>query len=296
LLKPVEICGIKFKNPLIAASGVYGFGEYYDDFYDLNILGGISCKGLTIAPKNGNPVPRIAETVSGMLNSVGLENPGVPAFCADYLPRLREKIALKPDQTRIIANLSGATIDDYVKGAELLDKTDIDFIELNISCPNVKAGGAAWGITASGAETVTTAVKKATTKPIMVKLTPNVTDITEIAKAAEFAGADALSLINTLLGMRIDIKTRRPILANTFGGLSGAAVFPVALRMVYQTVRAVSIPVVGLGGITSGAAAYEMLLAGAAAIQVGTAIISDPTAPVRILAELNECVDRYGGV
>ncbi|MGN0612235.1 MAG: dihydroorotate dehydrogenase, partial [Ruminiclostridium sp.] len=220
----VNVCGKHFKNPVIAASGAYGFGEDYTDLYPLSELGGISCKGTTIAAKDGNIPPRIAETPSGILNSVGLQNPGVDKFINYYLPRLKKQ------DTVVIANIAGATVEDYAEVAARLDATDVDMIELNISCPNVKQGGATWGVTCSGAASVTKAVRNATKKPVIVKLTPNVTDITEIAKAVEAEGADSVSLINTLLGMRIDIRTRRPILHNNVGGLSGPAVFPVAVR------------------------------------------------------------------
>ncbi len=279
----VTVAGVKFPNPVIAASGTYGFGQDYTDLYPLKVLGGISCKGTTINPKDGNPAPRIAETPAGMLNSVGLQNPGVDVFISEHLPKA------KRDGNIIIANIAGATLDDYRAVAEKLDGTDVDMIELNISCPNVKQGGASWGISCDGAATVTKAVRAVTKKPLMVKLTPNVTNITEIAKAAEAEGADCLSLINTLLGMRIDIKTRRPILKNNVGGFSGPAVFPVAVRMVWQVVNAVGIDVVGLGGITTAEDAVEMMMAGAKAVQVGTAIFTDPYAPVRII----EGLERY---
>ena len=241
----VDVCGKHFKNPVIAASGAYGFGEDYTDLYPLSALGGISCKGTTLNKKDGNIPPRIAETPSGILNSVGLQNPGVDKFINYYLPRLRTQ------DTVVIANIAGAVIDDYIAVAEKLDATDVDMIELNISCPNVKQGGATWGVTCEGAASVTRAVRNATKKPVIVKLTPNVTNITEIAKAVEAEGADSVSLINTLLGMRIDIRTRRPILHNNVGGLSGPAVFPVAVRMVWQVANAVKIPVIGMGGIAT---------------------------------------------
>ena len=255
----VDVCGKHFKNPVIAASGAYGFGEDYTDLYPLSALGGISCKGTTLNKKDGNIPPRIAETPSGILNSVGLQNPGVDKFINYYLPRLRTQ------DTVVIANIAGAVIDDYIAVAEKLDATDVDMIELNISCPNVKQGGATWGVTCEGAASVTRAVRNATKKPVIVKLTPNVTNITEIAKAVEAEGADSVSLINTLLGMRIDIRTRRPILHNNVGGLSGPAVFPVAVRMVWQVANAVKIP-----------------MAGASAVQMGTAIFNDPYAPIKV--------------
>ena len=272
----VNVCGKHFKNPVIAASGAYGFGEDYTDLYPLSELGGISCKGTTIAAKDGNIPPRIAETPSGILNSVGLQNPGVDKFINYYLPRLKKQ------DTVVVANIAGATVEDYAEVAARLDATDVDMIELNISCPNVKQGGATWGVTCSGAASVTKAVRNATKKPVIVKLTPNVTDITEIAKAVEAEGADSVSLINTLLGMRIDIRTRRPILHNNVGGLSGPAVFPVAVRMVWQVSNAVKIPVIGMGGIASAEDAIEMMMAGASAVQMGTAIFGDPYAPIKV--------------
>ena len=288
-----DIAGVHFKNPVIAASGTFGFGFDYAPLYDPGELGGISCKGLTLLRKDGNPPPRVAETPSGMLNSVGLQNPGVDAFIADYLPplvQLRERAG-----TVIIANLAGATLADYVTAAEKLNCSDIDMVELNISCPNVKQGGATWGVLPALASEVTAAVKAVLTrKPLMVKLTPNVTDVTEIARAVTAAGADAVSLINTLLGMRIDINTRRPVLYNNVGGLSGAAVFPVALRMVWQVARAVDVPVVGMGGVCDARGAVEMILAGATAVQVGTAMFAEPRVTVEILRELREYMAERG--
>ncbi|MCM1054918.1 MAG: dihydroorotate dehydrogenase [Bacteroides sp.] len=282
----VTVAGVKFPNPVIAASGTYGFGQDYTDLYPLNRLGGISCKGTTLLPKDGNPAPRIAEAPAGMLNSVGLQNPGVDVFISEHLPKA------KKEGNVIIANIAGAVLDDYRAVAERLDSTDIDMIELNISCPNVKQGGASWGITCEGAALVTKTVRAVTKKPLMVKLTPNVTNIVEIAKAAESEGADCLSLINTLLGMRIDIKTRRPILKNNVGGFSGPAVFPVAVRMVWQVANAVGIDVVGLGGITTAEDAVEMMMAGAKAIQVGTAVFTDPYAPVKIIDGLERYMEN----
>ena len=284
----VNIAGVEFKNPVIMASGTYGNGECYTDLYPIDRLGGISCKGMTIEPRLGNPSPRIAETPSGILNSVGLQNFGVHGFIEKYLP------VLKKSDCVIIANVAGAKIEDYVSAAEALDSTDVDMIELNISCPNVKAGGAAWGISKEGAATVTSAVRKATKKPLIVKLTPNVTDITEIAKAVEAEGADALSLINTLLGMRIDIRTRRPILHNNMGGLSGPAVFPVAVRMVRQCYKSVNIPIIGMGGISTWEDAVEMMLAGASAIQMGTAIFTDPLSPLKVIDGLENYMRENG--
>lgn len=282
----VRIAGVEFPNPVIAASGTYGNGECYTDLYPISKLGGISCKGMTIEPKLGNPPPRIAETYSGILNSVGLQNIGVHGFIEYYLPTLKE------EGNVIIANVAGATVDDYIAAAEALDASDVDMIELNISCPNVKAGGATWGVTVEGASEVTKAVRKATSKPLIVKLTPNVTDITVIAKAVEAEGADAISLINTLLGMRIDIRTRRPILKNNMGGLSGPAVFPVAVRMVHQCYKAVNIPIIGMGGISTWEDAIEMMLAGACAVQMGTAIFSDPYSPLKIIDGIAEYMEK----
>lgn len=281
----VTVAGVKFPNPVIAASGTYGFGQDYTDLYPISKLGGISCKGTTLEPRNGNPAPRIAETPSGMLNSVGLQNPGIDMFISGYLPQL------KKEGNVIIANIAGATLDDYKQTAERLDSTDIDMIELNISCPNVKEGGASWGVTCEGAAAVTKTVRSVTKKPLMVKLTPNVTNIVDIAKAAEAEGADCLSLINTLLGMRIDIRTRRPILKNNVGGLSGPAVFPVALRMVWQVANAVNIDVVGMGGIATSDDAIEMMMAGAKAIQMGTAIFTDPYAPIKVIDGLEKYME-----
>ena len=284
----VRIAGVEFPNPVIAASGTYGNGECYTDLYPLSRLGGVSCKGMTIAPKMGNIPPRIAETPSGILNSVGLQNIGVHGFIEHYLPTLKE------EGNVIIANVAGAVLDDYIAAAEALDSTDVDMIELNISCPNVKAGGATWGVTKEGASAVTAAVRKATSKPLIVKLTPNVTDITEIAKAVEAEGADSISLINTLLGMRININTRRPILHNNMGGLSGPAVFPVAVRMVWQCYKAVNIPIIGMGGISTWEDAVEMIIAGATAIQMGTAIFTDPYSPLKVIDGLSEYMDKNG--
>jgi len=273
----VKVAGVTFPNPVIAASGTYGFGEDYAPLYPLNKLGGISCKGTTMNEKPGNIPPRIAETTAGMLNAVGLQNPGVEVFVNKYLPKL------KREGNVIIANVAGATLEDYKNIAARLDSTDVDMIELNISCPNVKQGGATWGTSCEGAATVTKAVRAATKKPIMVKLTPNVTNVVEIAKAVEAEGADCLSLINTLLGMRIDIRTKRPILHNNVGGFSGPAIFPVAVRMVWQVASAVNIDVVGMGGISTAEDAIEMMMAGAKAVQMGTAIFTDPYSPLKVI-------------
>ena len=281
----VKICGVDFKNPVIPASGVFGYGREYEELFPLEKLGGIATKGTTLNRRTGNLAPRIAETPSGMLNSVGLQNPGIDHFVNKELPYLLEK------NTVILANIAGSTVDECVQVAEKLEPTDVHMIELNISCPNVKQGGAAFGTSCDMAAEVVRQVRKATSKPLVVKLSPNVTSITDIAKAVEDAGADAVSLINTLLGMRIDINTRRPILRNNVGGMSGPAVFPLAVRMVWQVANAVKIPVIGMGGVSSGRDAVELMMAGASAVQVGAAIFTDPYAPVRIVDEINEFLD-----
>lgn len=278
----VNIAGLSLKNPVIAASGTFGFGREYSAFFDLSRLGGIAVKGLTLLPRKGNPPPRIAETPAGILNSVGLQNPGVHAFIDDEIPFLRRY------DTAIIANASGNTVEDYEEMVRILSEADVDAIELNLSCPNVKEGCMAFGSTASGIARVVSRVRKLCKKPLIVKLTPNVTDICELACAAEAAGADALSLINTLLGMAIDAKTRRPILGNVMGGLSGPAVKPVALRMVYQVSKAVKIPVIGMGGISNGTDVVEFLLAGASAVMVGTAGFVNPYAWVQAIEGLEQ--------
>ena len=280
----VKFAGVDFKNPLIPASGAFGYGREFEHFYPLSTLGGISVKGTTGTKRNGNLPPRIAETPSGMLNSVGLQNPGIDHFIKIELPNLKTK------DTVIVANIAGSTADEYREIAEKLDKTDVDMIEVNISCPNVKAGGAAFGVTCEGASQITKIVRSATSKPVMMKLSPNVTNIAEIAKAVEAEGADAVSLINTLLGMRIDIKTRRPILHNNVGGLSGPAVFPVAVRMVWQVANAVKIPVCGMGGISTWQDAVEIMMAGASTFQIGAALFADPMTPVKIIEGLEKYV------
>ena len=279
----VKIAGVALKNPVITASGTFGFGREYNALYPLSRLGGISCKGTTLHERLGNPPPRIAETPSGILNSVGLQNPGVDTFIREDLPWLKEQ------GTVVIANLAGSAISDYCQAAEKLDETAVDMIELNISCPNVKQGGASFGTACASAQEITAAVRKVTRKPMIVKLTPNVTSISDIAAAVEEAGADAVSLINTLTGMRINIETRRPVLRNNTGGMSGPAVFPVAVRMVWETARRVKIPVIGMGGIASWEDAVEMMLAGASAIQVGTAMFADAYAPLKMI----EGIERY---
>ncbi len=281
----VNFAGVDFKNPVIPASGTFGYGKEYEEFFDLSRLGGISVKGTTEKLRTGNLPPRIAETPSGMLNSVGLQNPGVDHFIAHELPYLMGK------NTVIIANMAGSTADGYREVAEKLDRTDVPMIEVNISCPNVKAGGAAFGVSCEGAAQITKIVRAATKKPIMIKLSPNVTNIAEIAKAVEAEGADAVSLINTLLGMRIDIRTKRPILHNNVGGLSGPAVFPVAVRMVWQVANAVKIPVCGMGGISTWEDAVEMMMAGASTVQIGAALFNDPLAAVKIIDGLEKYVE-----
>ncbi len=278
----VEIAGVRLKNPVLAASGTFGFGREYSEYFDLSLLGGISVKGLTLKPRKGNPPPRIAETPSGILNSVGLQNPGVHYFIENEIPFLRKY------DTAIIANASGNTVEEYEQMVEMLSDADIDAIELNLSCPNVKEGCMSFGSTAEGIVNVVKRVKKYAKKPLIVKLTPNVTDIVEIAKAAEDSGADALSLINTLLGMAIDAKTRKPILKNITGGLSGPAIKPVALRMVYQVAQNVKIPVIGMGGISNGTDAVEFLLAGASAVMVGTAGLVNPYAWIETVKGIEE--------
>ena len=286
----VDLCGIELDNPVIPASGTFGYGREFAELYDLDILGTFSFKGTTKDPRPGNPTPRIAETPCGMLNAVGLQNPGVEKVISEELPDLA-KIFHKP----VMANVSGFSVDDYVCTCEKLDKQpQVGWLEVNISCPNVHGGGMSFGTDPAAAAEVTRAVKAVTEKPVIVKLSPNVTDITEIAKACEDAGANGISLINTLLGMRIDLKTRRPILANTTGGLSGPAVFPVALRMVYQVAKAVSVPVVGMGGVSSAEDVLEMMMAGATAVEVGAANLVDPFACKKIIEALPAAMDKYG--
>lgn len=284
----VNVCGVDFKNPIIPASGVFGYGREYEELFSLSELGGIATKGTTLNRRTGNLSPRIAETPSGMLNSVGLQNPGIDHFIENELPNLMTK------DTVILANFAGSTVDECVRVAEKLEETDVHMLELNISCPNVKQGGAAFGTSCDMAAEITSKVRAVTKKPLVVKLSPNVTSITEIAKAVEAAGADAVSLINTLLGMRIDINTGRPILRNNVGGMSGPAVFPIAVRMVWQVANAVNIPIIGMGGVSSGRDAVELMMAGASAVQVGAAIFTDPYAPVRIVSEMNEFLDSKG--
>lgn len=283
----VDIGGLKLKYPVIAASGTFGFGREHAEYIDLNKLGGISVKGLTLKPRQGNKPPRVAETPAGMLNSVGLQNPGVEAFVEKEIPFLRRY------SSAIIVNIAGNTIDEYCEMTRILSDADIDAIELNVSCPNVKAGCVAFGNTASGISEITSQVKKYCRKPLIVKLTPNVASITEIAIAAEEAGADALSLINTLLGMVIDIETRRPVLANNTGGLSGPAVKPVAVRMVYEVAQAVKVPVIGMGGISNGNDAVEFMLAGATAVMVGTAGLIYPDACIKVCYGIEQYMQKH---
>ncbi len=284
----VSVAGVEFQNPLIAASGAFGFGREYGEFYPLSLLGGISCKGTTLKERPGNPPPRVTETPGGMLNAVGLQNPGVDHFLEHDLPWLSHQ------GTRVIANVAGNTPEDYCAVVEKLNETAVDMVELNISCPNVKQGGVQFGTTCEGVYGITGEVRKHCRKPLMVKLSPNVTDISEMAVAAESAGADAVSLINTLTGMRIDIHTRRPVLRNNTGGFSGPALLPVALRMVWQTAQKVKIPIVGLGGISTWEDAVEMLLAGASALQIGTVLFTDPYAPIQISEGLSEYMAQNG--
>ena len=285
----VNLAGVTLKNPVITASGCCGYGREYDKLYPIERLGGISVKGTTLQERQGNPPCRIAETPSGMLNSVGLQNPGVEAFLQNELPHLKSRDVV------VIANVAGSTVEEYCAIAERLDSSGIDLLEVNISCPNVKEGGAAFGTSCTSAAEVVAQMRRRTSKPMMVKLSPNVTDIVSIARAVEDAGADAVSLINTLLGMRIDLKTRRPVLHNNVGGLSGPAVFPVAVRMVWQVASAVKIPVVGMGGISCWQDAIEMMLAGARAVQIGAALFTDPYTPVRVIEGMDDWLEENGG-
>ena len=286
----VDLCGIELSNPVIPASGTFGYGCEFAELYDINILGTFSFKGTTREPRFGNPTPRIAECTFGMINAVGLQNPGVDKVISEELPRLK-KVFDKP----VMANVSGFSVEDYAHTCELLDKEEqVGWLEVNVSCPNVHGGGMSFGTSPEAAAEVTRAVKAVTKKPVIIKLSPNVTDIVSIAKACEEAGADGISLINTLLGMRIDLKTKRPIIANTMGGFSGPAIFPVALRMVYQVAKAVDIPVVGMGGVSSAEDVIEMMLAGATAVEVGAANLIDPMASKRIIEDLPAAMDKYG--
>ena len=286
----VNLCGITLDNPVIPASGTFGFGYEFADLYDINRLGTFSFKGTTKDARFGNPTPRIAEVEAGMINSVGLQNPGVDTVIANELPKLKECFSKK-----VMANVSGFSVDDYVYTCEKLNVEDqIGWFEVNISCPNVHGGGLAFGTSAQNAAAVTKAVKKVTDKPVIIKLSPNVTDITEIAKACEAEGADGISLINTLLGMKIDLKTKKPVVANKMGGFSGPAIKPVAVRMVYQVYEAVKIPIVGMGGIMTAEDVIEFMLAGATAVQVGAANLVNPFACRDIINMLPKTMEKYG--
>ena len=286
----VNLCGVELDNPVIPASGTFGYGYEFAEWYDINVLGTFSCKGTTLRPRFGNDTPRIAEAPAGMINAVGLQNPGVEHVIAEELPRLKG-VFRKP----MMANVSGFSVEEYAAVCQMLDREpQVGWLEVNISCPNVHGGGMSFGTDPAQAAAVTRAVKAVTTKPVIMKLSPNVTDIVAVAKACEEAGADGISLINTLMAMRIDLKTRRPVLANTTGGLSGPAVFPVALRMVWQAARAVSVPVIGLGGVSSAEDVIEMMLAGAAAVEIGAANLVEPCICRDIIAALPEVMDRYG--
>ena len=286
----VNLCGLELDNPLVPASGCFGFGKEFAQWYDINMLGSFSFKGTTLEPRFGNPTPRIAECAEGMLNAVGLQNPGVEHVIAHELPEMKEYFH-KP----VVANISGFSLDEYVRCCELLDKEDqVGILEVNISCPNVHGGGMAFGTSAASAAQVTAAVKKVTKKPVFIKLSPNVTNIVEIAKACEDAGADGLSLINTLLGLRIDLNRRKPILANKMGGFSGPAIFPVALRMVYQVYEAVKIPLMGMGGVQTARDVIEMMLAGATAVQIGAANLTNPCVCKEIIEQLPIEMEKLG--
>lgn len=285
----VNLCGIEMDNPVIPASGTFGYGYEFAELYDINMLGTFSFKGTTRDARFGNPTPRIAECTSGMINAVGLQNPGVEKVITEELPKLK-KCFHKP----VMANVSGFSVEDYAYTCERLDKEEqVGWLEVNVSCPNVHGGGMSFGTSPQAAAEVTKAVKVVTTKPVIVKLSPNVTDIVSIAKACEDAGADGISLINTMLGMRIDLKTRKPVIANTMGGFSGPAIFPVALRMVYQVAHAVKIPIVGMGGVSTAEDVIEMMLAGATAVEVGAQNLVNPAACKEIIESLPAVMDKY---
>ena len=285
----VNLCGIELSNPVIPASGTFGFGYEFAELYDINILGTFSFKGTTKEPRFGNPTPRIAECTAGMINAVGLQNPGVEKVISQELPRLK-----KCFDKKVMANISGFSLDEYAFTSALLDKEEqVGWLEINVSCPNVHGGGMAFGTSAENAAEVVREVKKVTKKPVIIKLSPNVTDIVSIAKKCEEAGADGISLINTLLGMRIDLKTKKPVIANTMGGFSGPAIFPIALRMVYQVAHAVDIPVIGMGGVSKAEDVIEMMLAGAVAVEVGAANLVDPYACKKIIEALPGVMDKY---
>ncbi len=286
----VNLCGIQLDNPVIPASGTFGFGYEFAEIYDINVLGTFSFKGTTLEPRFGNPTPRIAECTAGMINAVGLQNPGVEKVIAEELPKLK-KCFHKP----VMANVSGFSVEQYVETCRLLGKEEqVGWLEVNVSCPNVHGGGMSFGTSPEAAAEVTKAVKKVTTKPVIIKLSPNVTDIVSIAKACEEAGADGISLINTLLGMRIDLKRRKPIIANSMGGFSGPAIFPVAVRMVYQVSGAVKIPVIGMGGVQSARDVIEMMMAGATAVQVGAMNLVNPFACKEIIEQLPVEMEKLG--
>ncbi len=286
----VNLCGLELDNPLIPASGCFGYGKEFAQWYDINMLGSFSFKGTTLEPRFGNPTPRIAECAEGMLNAVGLQNPGVEHVIAHELPEMKQYFR-KP----VVANISGFSLEEYVRCCELLDQEEqVGILEVNISCPNVHGGGMAFGTSAQSAAQVTAAVKKVTKKPVFIKLSPNVTNIVEIAKACEDAGADGLSLINTLLGMRIDLNRRKPILANKMGGFSGPAIFPVAVRMVYQVYDAVKIPLMGMGGVQTARDVIEMMLAGATAVQIGAANLTNPCVCKEIIEQLPIEMEKLG--
>ena len=286
----VELCGLELDNPIIPASGTFGYGYEFAELYDINVLGSFSFKGTTYEPRFGNPTPRIAECPGGMLNSIGLQNPGVHAVIDHELPKLKQVFNKK-----VIANVGGFSVEEYAKTAELLDECEqVGIIEVNISCPNVHNGGMSFGTDPRAAADVTAAVKKVTKKPVFMKLSPNVSDIVSIARSCADAGADGISLINTLLGMRIDLRSKKPVLANKMGGFSGSAVFPVAVRMVYQVYEAVKLPIIGMGGVSSAADVIEMMLAGASAVQIGAANLVEPFICPSIINELPDVMDKYG--
>ncbi len=285
----VDLCGIPIDNPVIPASGTFGYGYEFAEMYDINCLGTFSFKGTTKEPRFGNPTPRIAECTAGMINAVGLQNPGVEKVISEELPKLKECFTKK-----VMANISGFSVEEYAYTCEKLDKCpQVGWLEVNISCPNVHGGGMSFGTSAAAAAEVTKAVKKVTQKPVIMKLSPNVTDITEIAKACEAEGADGVSLINTLLGMRIDLKTQKPVIANKMGGFSGSAIFPVALRMVYQVASAVKIPVIGMGGVSCAEDVIEMMLAGATAVEIGAANLINPYVCKEIIENLPSVMEKY---
>lgn len=285
----VNLCGIELDNPIIPASGTFGFGYEFAELYDINCLGTFSFKGTTKDPRFGNPTPRIAECTAGMINAVGLQNPGVEKVISEELPKLKTCFNKK-----VMANVSGFAVEDYAYTCEMLDKQEqVGWLEVNVSCPNVHGGGMSFGTNPEAAAEVTAAVKKVTTKPVIIKLSPNVTDIVAIAKACEAAGADGISLINTLLGMRIDLKTKKPVIANKMGGFSGSAIFPVAVRMVYQVANAVNIPIVGMGGVATAEDVIEMMLAGATAVEVGAQNLVNPFACRDIINDLPKAMEKY---